>query len=235
MLMSERYAVYYAPEQGSDLERFGAAWLGRDPDGKPAGQPVPPGLDGNALYDLTATPRHYGFHGTLVPPMVLGGGCSRQGFVDRVEALARSQEPFELAPLSVRRIGSFLALVPEEQVRLANLAEAALRVLHPYREPPSSAEKKARCAKGLTVNQERLLEMWGYPYVLEEFRFHVTLTGHVEGEARRAELFDIVTRYAAGITGRSWPVRDLCVFHQHDRQAPFILMHRSRLGTGREY
>ncbi|MCJ2165280.1 MULTISPECIES: DUF1045 domain-containing protein [unclassified Pseudodesulfovibrio] len=233
--MPERYAVYYAPEQGSELERFGAAWLGRNPDGKPVAQPSPPGLDHEALSDLTATPRHYGFHGTLVPPMALGGGCTRQEFIGYIEALARTQEPFEMAPLSVRPIGSFLALVPEDQAGLAHLAEAALRALHPFRAPPLSAEKKARRAKGLTGNQERLLEMWGYPYVLEEFRFHVTLTGHVEEEARRAELFDIVTRYAIGVTGRPWPVRELCVFHQHDRQAPFTLMHRSRLGTGRDY
>ena len=84
------------------------------------------------------------------------------------------------------------------------------------------------------MNQERLLEIWGYPYVLEEFRFHLTLTGHVEEEARRTEVFDIVTRYAVGVTGRLWPVRELCVFHQQDRQAPFVLIHRSRLGTVRK-
>ena len=145
----QRYAVYYAPEQGSDLERFGASWLGRNPGGEPVAQPNPPGLDHDALQKLTATPRHYGFHGTLVPPLVLAGGCTRQGFIDRVEALARTQEPFEMAPLSVRRIGSFLALVPAEQDRLAHLAEAVLRALHPFREPPSSAEKQVRCAKGV--------------------------------------------------------------------------------------
>ena len=33
---------------------------------------------------------------------------------------------------------------------------------------------------GLTDRQEALLTQWGYPYVMEEFRFHITLTGALD-------------------------------------------------------
>ena len=38
----------------------------------------------------------------------------------------------------------------------------------------------------LTAAQDDLLQTWGYPYVMDEFRFHITLTGRIGGsEAER--------------------------------------------------
>src|SRR5690554_5056560 len=67
--MTARYAIYYAPEPGSPLDRFGAAWLGRSAwTGEPVAQPAVEGLDPEQLAAMTAEPRLYGFHGTLKPP-----------------------------------------------------------------------------------------------------------------------------------------------------------------------
>lgn len=233
--MAGRYAVYYAPEQGSDFERFGAAWLGRNAvTGGSVEQAELPGLSRDGLRDLTTSPRFYGFHGTLVPPMALGAKRTRQEFLDRVGELARMQEPFEMGPLTVREIGSFIALVPADQARLAGLAEAVLRGLHGYREPPLAAEKRRHLATDLSQRQKQLLEIWGYPYVLDEFRFHITLTDRVRNTNKRAKLVERISRYAVGIVGQSHPVRELCVFHQPDRQSPFVLIDRVRFGNLRE-
>jgi hypothetical protein len=235
-----RYGVYYAPERDSDLDRFGAAWLGRDNESVPPVAPVPPdGLSQGALSPedwraATESPRHYGFHGTLMPPFAPLPGVGGAGIVDRLETLAGSLEPFDLAPLSVRVIGSFLALVPEEQVRLAGAAEACLRAMTPLRVPATPEENEARRAAHLTPAQSRLLDEWGYPYVLSEFRFHITLTGRVEDPDRRARLADVLSGLAAPVTGRPRPVRELCLFHQPDRSAPFRLIHRARLGNTKE-
>ena len=230
-----RYGVYYAPERGGELDRFGAAWLGRDNETGRIEDPAPPGgLSPEEWREATKSPRHYGFHGTLMPPFPPLPEVNETRIIDRLESLADSLAPFEMAPLSVRRIGSFLALVPTEQVRLSEVAEACLRAMAPLRIPPTPEENEARRTPTLTPVQDRLLEQWGYPYVLEEFRFHITLTGRVLDPARRARLLDILSRLVAPVTGRSPAVRELCLFHQPDRSAPFRLIHRAQLGNSKE-
>ena len=66
-----RYAVYFAPEGGSALWRFGCAWLGWDAEtGAECAMPDPPGLPA-PREALTRAPRRYGFHATLKPPVLL--------------------------------------------------------------------------------------------------------------------------------------------------------------------
>jgi hypothetical protein len=230
-----RYGVYYAPERGGALDRFGAAWLGRDNE---TGLPVPPVLPGALPPDewraATESPRRYGFHGTLMPPFTPLPDINEAGIIARLVSLAGALPPFDLASLSVRVIGTFLALVPAEQVRLGEVAEACLRAMTPLRVPATSEENEARRSPNLTPAQNRLLDEWGYPYVLSEFRFHMTLTGRVEDSDRRARLADILSGLAAPVTGRPRPVRELCLFHQPDRSAPFRLIHRARLGNSKE-
>ena len=77
-----RQAIYFAPPAGSPLARFGAAWLGWDPEagaeveGLPvAGLPLP-------REALVAAPRRYGFHATLKPPFRLAAGRDAAGLDD---------------------------------------------------------------------------------------------------------------------------------------------------------
>ena len=46
-----------------------------------------------------------------------------------------------------------------------------------FRAPLSSADMVRRQAGSLSDKQKAYLELWGYPYVFDEFRFHMTLTG----------------------------------------------------------
>jgi hypothetical protein len=41
-------------------------------------------------------------------------------------------------------------------------------------------ELTRRHASGLKARQNELLQAWGYPFVLDEFRFHCSLTGRLE-------------------------------------------------------
>ena len=233
--MTERYGVYYAPERSTGLDRFGAAWLGRDNEsGLDVDRAPLRALSPDQWRAATASPRRYGFHATLMPPFPPLPGVDEAVIVERLESLARTLEPFSLAPLAVREIGSFLALVPEEQAGPAKVAEACLRAMHPLRRPPSPEENEARRAAGLTPAQDRLLEEWGYPYVLGEFRFHISLTGRVEDAFLRARLVDHLSELAVSVTGRPVPVNELCLFHQPDRSTPFRLIHRARRGNTKE-
>ncbi|WP_112323347.1 DUF1045 domain-containing protein [Oceanibium sediminis] len=171
-----RFAIYYLPPEGP-LGAFGAAWLGWDvARGRPADQ-----LDVPDIGDVTMTPRKYGFHATLKPPFKLAAGQDEGALAAAVAAMAADCPPVRCDGLQLSNIGRFLALTPSgDCAALTRLAEACVRELDAFRAPPAPQELQRRRDAGLNARQEELLTRWGYPYVMEEFRFHMTLTGSLE-------------------------------------------------------
>jgi putative phosphonate metabolism protein len=177
--MCRRYAVYYTPPPDSRLSRFGAAVLGYDCDRAAA---VPrlrwADVDAAAAEAATAEPARYGFHGTLVAPFALAAGATEKALAATIQTLAATRRPVALGPLELRTIGRFTALVPARaDDAIAALATACVEACDPLRAPLTEADRARRLAAGLTPRQIALMERWGYPYVNEEFRFHMTLTG----------------------------------------------------------
>lgn len=230
--MSGRYAIYFAPAAGSELARFGDRWLGRVAEtGTPVEQPALDGFDTLRLRVLTEAPRHYGFHGTLKPPFHLADGCDAAELHRAMAAFAARQAAFEIAALRLHEICDFLALTPAAATpALVMLADACVTEFDSYRAPPSSAELVKRHATGLTPRQAELLARWGYPYVLDEFRFHLTLTGAVADAAERKRVKELLSPLVAPLTQQVTPVRELCLFHQPDRATPFRLLQRFPFG-----
>jgi putative phosphonate metabolism protein len=172
-----RYAIYVTPRPGP-LAGFGAAWLGWDvASGTPCPHPDIPGLP-RPLAEITATPRRYGFHGTIKPPFRLADGVVAGALAADLAAFCAATGPVTLDGLGLRRLGRFLALCPVGATDgLDALAAAAVARFDRFRAPPAAAELERRRAQRLTTRQDALLQRWGYPYVMEEFRFHMTLTG----------------------------------------------------------
>ncbi len=168
-----RYAVYYMP-QGDALAAFGASWLGWNVEcGAPRDDVRYAPYSG-----WTQTPRKYGFHGTLKPPIRLAKGKSEAELSAALHTLTTELAPGVCDGLELARLGRFLALVPKgDQSSLARVAGHLVTELDAFRAPASDAELTRRRSAGLTPTQDALLLKWGYPYVLEEFRFHLTLTG----------------------------------------------------------
>ncbi|WP_254684906.1 DUF1045 domain-containing protein [Tateyamaria omphalii] len=177
--MFTRYAVYYTPEVDTPLAAFGAAWLGWDSvAGRAETHPPVAAIDVAAV---TGTPRKYGFHGTIKPPFRLAEGQTADGLQAALAALCASAAPVTLQGLDLARLGRFLALVPQgDATPLATLAARAVQELDRFRAPPTDAELAKRRAARLTPAQDAHLVRWGYPYVMDEFRFHLTLSGRLD-------------------------------------------------------
>ena len=179
----ERFAVYFSPREGLALSDFGNRWLGWDAaSGRvPDRLPLSGGLTADFVDRVTATPRRYGFHATLKPPFRLAAGTTYGGLVDAVGMLAQKTPPFDIGPVVLTSLGRFLALTPTEAPdALAALARDCVVALDRFRAPPSEDELARRRQASLSARQNAYLSDWGYPYVLEEFRFHMTLSGSLD-------------------------------------------------------
>lgn len=180
--MYARHALYYTPPPGPLAECL-AGWLGWDPvTGRIRPHPEVPGLPRPAA-DLTERPRKYGAHGTLKPPFHLAADSTAEALGQTVADFARQVRPVQLEGLAVTRIGSFLALTPHgETGALKSLAAGIVRHFDPFRAPPGPQELERRRKARLSPRQEAHLLQWGYPHVMEDFRFHITLTGPLKPE-----------------------------------------------------
>ncbi|HUN53275.1 MAG TPA: DUF1045 domain-containing protein [Candidatus Sulfotelmatobacter sp.] len=230
-----RYALYFAPERGSALARFGRRWLGYDvASGAFLPQPALADLPPQRLAAITAEPRHYGFHATLKPPFVLAEGSDERALFRAVADFAEMQPAFQAPPLKLANISGFWALVLSEPCpAMQALAAAAVAELDPFRAPPAAAELAKRRRAGLTPVQEVLLRRWGYSYVMEEFRFHMTLTGRLSGE-ERSLVGDILQGMAVPLCRDPLRIDAVSLFQQPTRSAPFRVVGRYRLAGARQ-
>jgi putative phosphonate metabolism protein len=225
-----RFAVYYAPEEDSPLARFGWAWLGRDPRST-NDAPFPEiGLDPIRHAELVAEPRRYGLHATLKPPFRLAGGTSRDDLVEALARFSAATPPIEAPALTLAAIDGFLALRPNAPAPdLDRLAARCVDSFDRFRAAPTEAETKKRLAANLSERQRALLDRWGYPYVMEEFRFHITLTRR-SGDAERAEITALLSPHLVEITTAPLRIGSLCLFEQPDADRRFALTARFPLG-----
>ena len=171
-----RYAIYFAPKAGTPLAAFGARWLHPRDDGETL-------LDPALQRRITSAPRRYGFHATLKAPFRLADGCAPDALCDALASFAAARTRPAAPPLALRRLSGFLALMPSaEAPEVAALAQACVEAFEPYRAPLTAAELARRRAAGLTPRQDAHLVRWGYPYVAEDFRFHMTLSERLSGD-----------------------------------------------------
>jgi hypothetical protein len=169
-----RFAIYYLP--CGELATFGASWLGWDVT---RGTKVDR-FDIPRLSDVTKRPCKYGFHATLKPPFALRAGATPDDLVTAVSDLASRLRKGRCSGLRPQALGRFLALVPSgDAVEISCIAAACVTELDAFRAPLSEADLARRRASHLSPQQDAYLVRWGYPYVLDAFRFHMTLTDRV--------------------------------------------------------
>jgi putative phosphonate metabolism protein len=224
--MTARYAIYYAPPADTPIWRKAAAWLGRDAySGAAPARPVLAGLEGIDLDDLTADPRGYGFHATLKAPFELAPSASEADLLSAAEQFVVRQSPF-VARVAPAALGRFLAFrLQDGEARMQALHEVCVRAFEPFRARLSDADLARRRRAPLTPEQDARLEAWGYPYVFEDFRFHMTLTGQIRDEALRERVLAALIEHFAAETG-AHRFDGVAVFRQTDRAQPFDILQR---------
>ncbi len=223
----ERYAIYYAPTVGSALMRYGNGWLGFDPEnGFNANLPVKEKILEYQADKYISSPRRYGFHGTLKPPFSL---CKHHDVYEldlALQSLAGELKPATSGPLALKNIGRFICLAPTGDCsEIVQLATSTVKDLDRFRGPQSEAQLAKRRAAGLNTKQESYLQRFGYPYVMDEFRFHLTLTNSLsEGDLKM--IFPLLEELMKEVCREDFRISELCLFADPGENKPFQLLKR---------
>ena len=216
-----RYAIYYVPPPGSALGAFGARWLGLDGS-------TPPDLAGVSVADwrrAVATPRRYGFHATLKAPFRLADGRDERALAAALESFCRTRAAVPVGKLALRVLSDFLVLAPMEADAAAELAADCVRAFDPFRAPPTSEELERRRPERLTESEKANLDRWGYPWVMADSRFHLTLTGPLD-QAARAKFGAGIARIVLPAVAEPVGIGDICLCGQPGPDADFRVLRR---------
>jgi len=220
-----RVALYWTPRPGSAAWEAGCGWLGRDAaTGESLKQPPVPGVGPALLERITAQPRRYGWHATLKPPFRLRAGQTLASLDVAVGSLAQVLASCPMPSLQVAMLGGFLALRPAVPTpRVTALAGACVKTLHALAEPLSASDLARRRQAALTPQQDALLQTWGYPWVLDEFRFHCSLTSRLDvlDDAQRDALLAAARARFDGLPEHR--LDQIAVFIEPTAGAPFRL------------
>lgn len=221
--MFERYAIFYTPVD--EFATVGAAWLGWD---SALGCAVPH-LDvaGVDVMRMTDTPRKYGLHATLKAPFRLAAGGTLTELQQVAAAFAARQAAFDIGALELRSDRGFVALRPQgAQAQLQGFATEIVKQFDHVRAPLTEADIARRRKANLTERQDRQMLDWGYPFIFDDFHFHLTLSGAVsQGDA--AQLMDALSTQVMPVVPSPFVIDAITVmgqdsagmFHQIQRYA----------------
>lgn len=209
--MFQRFAIYYAPARGSALDNRAEAWLARP-----------------ELAAQTISARRYGFHATIKAPMRLS--ATRARLEAALADFARAHAPVAMGELAPRLLDGFLALTTEPQPRaLTDFATEVVEAFEPFRAPLSDADRARRLAAPLTARQRELVDRYGYPYVLEEFQLHMTLSDRLP-DTRRAPLLGEARAWFAEALAASMQLDRLVLFAEPAEGGDFVRLDDFVLG-----
>jgi hypothetical protein len=225
--MTGRFAIYAVPGTGSAdaagplLRERAEQWLGRSASGDPVTPGIPAGWTREAVDAITVSARRYGFHATVKAPFRLAPGRTPGELDAALARFAAGRAGARIPRLRLARLGTFFALVPDaEAAEFQALAGEVVTRFDCFRAPPTEAELAGRNPAALTSRQRELLTTWGYPYVLDEFRIHLTLTDDIP-DGQQSAVEHTLAGWFAGSLGATVSVDALVLFTEAGPGAPF--------------
>ncbi len=232
-----RIAAYFAPSFRHPLWAAGSQWLGREAVtnaiGRRSAAVSPEPL---VSTDLTQAASRYGFHATLKPPFALSPGKSPEAVFEATRQLVSKVPAFPMPELSVQILDGFLALRPASRhdaamAALNGLAETLVRGLDAFRLPEATGQVAERAMR-LTSKQKVMLDVWGYPFVLDTWRFHMTLSRRLDqlNDRPERELAAARRHFAASLDEPLW-CRDFCLFVESAPSSSFVCWQRVPLAS----
>ena len=228
MIKNARYAIYYTPAEDHALTMLGSEWLGRDVyTGDKIRRREFPGMSDDDIDRLTNSPSHYGFHATMKAPFKLREGRTEAQLIKLLGRFARQQPAFDVR-LAVRPLGQFLALrLTEHSDAMRALHDACVKDFDGFRAALSYDDIKRRRKADLSPEQDARMLEWGYPYIFEDFRWHMTLSSRIVSDATRERVLALLKDMFQPALIDPHRVDGVALYRQVDRSTPFRVIARS--------
>ncbi len=180
----KRVAIYFLPKKNSSLENFGKNLLGRDINKKKKISLtrrqkyfINRGFTYfDELKNYCEQPAKYGFHATLKAPFRLKRNVKTKNFYDVISHIATQHSRFKIKGLKIVYSKKFTFITSRKPNKLLiNLENDLVKHLDTFRAELNKTEIKKRIPDSLTFKQNKYLKEWGYPFVFDQFKFHMTL------------------------------------------------------------
>ena len=134
---------------------------------------------------------------------------------------------------SARSTGSSRCCPTSRLPALNRLADDVVKAFDRFRSPLTEAEIERRNPDSLSAEEFRNLCRWGYPYVFDAFRFHMTLTGRV-GEPEAGRVRTALDEVFGSTLAGPVPVDGIALFVEPEAGAPFTIHSYCRFEKRRE-
>ncbi|SHN61465.1 DUF1045 domain-containing protein, partial [Desulfovibrio litoralis] len=202
--MPKRYALYFVPQQKTLLSALANGLLGRDIFSNTS---VPfhcfKEISQQELEIATEEPRKYGLHATLKAPFYLKDNMTEQGLCLALEEFSKKQSSVYCPKLNLKNIDNFLGLTPavltkseiNAQEEISCFAFNIVKEFDKFRAELSEADLIRRKKQLLSLKQLEYLERFGYPFVADEYRFHLTLTSRILDTEKNKIFFNVFQTY----------------------------------------
>ena len=165
---------------------------------------------------FTKKPRKYGLHATLKAPFRLQTTQNEPALRSAFHGFCNHQKPAASGNLTLSEQGGFISLRPQRQsAALFELGKNCLEAFDPFRAPLDQNDLNRRRNARLSPRQNDFLHQWGYPYVLQEFQFHITLSSRLS-ILQREKIIPALKNLLA-----------------HELDCPFIIAHLALMGEDR--
>ncbi|MFP5076818.1 DUF1045 domain-containing protein [Rhizobium sp. YIM 134829] len=226
-----RYAICFTPPIHDPLSIAAAEWLGRNVYSDVlCEQPAVAGLSHQDLAFHTAVPRRYGFHAAIKAPFALADGMSEGQLLNQLMRFTSDLSPFEMADVEIAWLGDFFGLAAARPcAEMAHLAASVVQAFDAFRAPLREEELERLDLDKLTAPQFSNLHRWGDPHVMDEFRFHMALSGPVP-VAIRQRIEEGLRLQIGPHLGKPLDIRSLALFVEPERGAPLRVHSQHPLG-----
>jgi putative phosphonate metabolism protein len=219
-----RCAINFTPTPDDRLTVAAVQWLGRDAF---TGQRIE-GVETAGILErdrafLTAPPRRYGFHATLKAPFHLAAGEDLASLAAALDEFVARCQAVVLPAMQIALIDDYYALIPAGQSPdLLALAEDIVTSFDRFRAPLAEADFARRWRTRLGERELNQMLRWGYPFIFEDYRFHMTLTGPVP-RLEREHVLVVLEHHFGALATAPLNIGQLALFIEPEPYAPLLV------------
>jgi hypothetical protein len=225
LLMNKKYnrfAIYFMPQSESLFYDLGIRWFGWDPlRGSEVNGLHNKGTDEHLLVIEKA--RKYGLHATLKAPFRLRKGCELDDLISFFQDTCTRYDGCIFNNISIKKISDFIAITPNsDTTKIHSLAADIVKEFDQFRDELNESDIEKRNLSSYSLRQKEYFYSWGYPYVFEEFKFHMTLGKLSHSKDGTAEE-KICNEYFQEIISKPMKIDNLCLMGE-DQNGMFHIL-----------